>query len=221
MILLLWLGCAPRPAPPPAVVQSRPGAAPHGAAALAARDAVVMGDLLAFQRAIGALGAEFPLAAWPPEAQAEALLAVAKAGGASDIPAAATALGQLAVACGACHTVTGATIPLPTTMTPTGDGIRAEMKRHDRALDLVWRGLVGPSEQALETGAKAFRASTLSAVSGIRWEMAVVLDETASTLAQGIAEVEEPTARAALFGGLLATCSACHSAAPPELTEPE
>lgn len=221
MILLALFACAPKPVAAPTIAPAAAVGHPHGGAVLAARDAVVVGNLPAFSAAIDTLARDFPLAGHPDGAQAELLLAIANADAAKTEADASLALGQLAVGCGSCHAATGATLPAPVTTPAPGDGVRAEMKRHDRALDLVWRGLVGPSEDLLRAGADAFRASTLTPLAGMPPALARLMDDTVNTTAEGLVAVPDPAARAALFGALVTTCSACHLAPPEGLVEPD
>lgn len=215
-MLLALVACAPKAIAPPALAPTDPaGGHPHGVAVLAARDAVVRAELPAFSAAIDALAADFPLRGHPEGAQTELLLAIADADAARTEADAAAALGRLAVGCGTCHAATGATFAVPVPSPAPGDGARAGTKRHDRALDLVWSGLVGPSDDALGEGADAFRASTLAPVTGVPPALARLLDDTVNTAAEGMVAVPDPGARAALFGALVSTCAACHGAPPP------
>jgi len=185
--------------------------ATHPDAGIAARDALLFGDLERFQAELADLEA-LPAPTAPDDARAWSEgLAAARA--ATDVRGAATALATVAQACGACHEATGAAVPRPRAIEARGDGVRAEMARHDRALGLVWSGLVRPSKGDLRAGAEAFEDSFLTP-RGPLSPAAAALDEQVTTLAGRVATRPAGAARSEAFGAMIATCQACHAARP-------
>lgn len=199
--MLLLLAACVRPVPPP------PADPRHGEDVLAARDALVNADLPRFTAAIRAVSHQFPLPG-AVEPQAPVRAALDKAVSASNLSSAAMALAELGAACGSCHSATGAQLAPLEPGASSGDGVRAEMARHDRALALMWSGLVRPSEEELKAGAEAFAASTLRPLGGDVPDadrLDELVNQTAGELATG------PAAdRPAKFAVLVGTCAACH-----------
>jgi cytochrome c556 len=220
---LLLLACAPHPRDPVAVEPPHVSSIVHAADALAARDAIVNADYPRFAEAITRLTDEFPLAGAGHDLEQAAVVdALGRARAAIDLPQAARALGEVGEACGACHVAAGARLAAPEITAPTGDGVRPEMARHDRALALVWSGLVRPAQADLDAGAAAFAASSLQPVGTPAPAAATVLDDSVTRLASAVAKATTPADRAARFGDVLGTCAACHNAPPSGLgSEPD
>ena len=80
----------------------------------------------------------------------------AEVAAAKDLPQAARGAARLAAACGACHTAIDVTPTLMAAMPRREDETLAgHMRKHYRAADLLYRGLVVPSEHSWNTGAAA------------------------------------------------------------------
>jgi mono/diheme cytochrome c family protein len=198
----------------------------HGrdAAAQALLDALVHGDLD---------GAQGLARAWPSvpprdlpsglvknEARLDAAIArITKAG---SIDEAAAALGAAAVECGACHSAAGAQLPVKPTEPPsTGDGVRAEMQRHDLAITGLWWGIVRPAPADLDAAAALFASTTLDPVGGPTPEVTAFDDETTRRAAL-VASAPNANARGERFGDLVVACAACHLLRPGGITlDPE
>jgi hypothetical protein len=203
--MLLLLACTHRQ-PPEATRR-------HGQAAIPARDAILLGDLSAFRRAIAQLDADPPRGASADRVAWRG--AVAAAVGASTLEEAARGLGRVGVACGGCHLGAAIAIPGPATATPQGDELWAEMARHDRALQLVWSGLIRPSQADLDAGAAAFRDSLFHPGGVDPAPQALALDEAVSVIAGTLPSAGAD--RGERFGDLLLACVACHASPAPGL----
>lgn len=176
---------------------------PHTRAAAGARDAVVAGDLERYRRDIAQLRRAFPRAPYREDPAQQAVLdAIARAETASTLDEAASSVATIAVACGGCHAGHQVDVA-PSPPEPAGDGVYQAMARHDRALGMVWDGLIGPSQANLDAAADAFARSAL------RGELAAQASTIAST--------RDPAVRAGAFGTLLLACVRCHESPPPAL----
>jgi len=128
---------------------------------------------------------------------------------------AARYLGEMGTACGACHQSAGIPVdfrwlPLP----PASGEIDAHMVRHRWAVDRLWEGLVGPSEEAWDAGAKALAQPSLhitrtTAEAGRRHraEAGDALVQRLGVLATEDGGAEE---RAELFSEVVGACHDCH-----------
>jgi hypothetical protein len=189
----------------------------HGSAAVTARDAVVAGDLDAFRVAARRVDQRFPLGTGLGEDAVE--LAIADARRALDLPAAAAALGDLAVACGGCHLAVGARIPSPVSTLPVGgDDLWDEMARHDEGLQLLWAGLVRPARGDLEEGLRVFESATFHVAGREPPPTVRNLDAQVHRYAARVVTAS-PRNQGAALSELLLTCAACH-VLPPEGAEP-
>lgn len=213
MFALLLLACVHHePAAPPP---------PHGGAAIAARDALLFGDFAGFQRALDLLAAPGAFPGLDPagterfQTQVRALRATSEAG-------APVALGQLAVACGDCHAVSGSTLIKPEEDPAQGDGVRAEMQRHARGLRIAWSGLLAPSKAALVEASHAFEAGWLSPITGDEDPTVQAFDAAVTAAAEALAAAPDAPTRAQKFGQLVAACQTCHTTRPGGIRiEPE
>lgn len=166
------------------------------AAASAARDAVVAGQLEAARAAGAALAAAEPLPAlplgWAPRMAAmdSAGSAVARA---ADLPAAAAAVAALGGVCGACHAALEAG---PSAAPPEAGG-----DAHAPAAEALWIGLVTAQDDPWVRGSGA-----------IAGELAGPPEAAAALSAAARAAGTRPGAQA--YAGLLQTCAGCHAAPP-------
>jgi len=134
---------------------------------------------------------------------------------ASDLDSVAQQAGQMAGACGDCHTAMGKGPRFVVgSGAPQGNSRAAAMIRHLWAADRMWEGLVGPSEDAWEAGARALigyriagakllaAASSLDAAEG---HLARI-----RSLGQEAERVTTQEGRARVYTELLSTCRGCH-----------
>jgi hypothetical protein len=187
--------------------------ASRGALVAELRDALVHGDL--------------------PGAQAQAAtIALGPADGAvadgfarlratTNLADGADALGQVAVACAGCHAAAGV-VPKPEgAAPPVGDGVRAEMARHDLAMDQLWTGMIFDLPDERHDAAEAFDASVLQPIEGATVAVEE-LDAAVSSAALAVDAAPDAATRADRFGDLVVTCASCHLLKPGGIhLEPE
>ncbi len=126
---------------------------------------------------------------------------------------AAAAAADLGVACGLCHQKLGG--PRVSSEPPPAEGTTLEgrMKRHMWASERLWEGLVVPSSDAWNAGAKALTSSPFP--EEVLKSGGVHARSAASDFAKLVAKaptkqtIEE---RAGLYAELLVTCGTCHRA---------
>lgn len=130
----------------------------------------------------------------------------------SDIPAAAAAIGDIGIACGACHKAMGASPALKVDAPPGADGsLAARMRRHAWATDRLWEGIIVPSDASWKAGAAALsgepfpkevldKGDVHARSSAARFRSLVATAASRKT----------PAERGQLYATLLETCSACH-----------
>jgi cytochrome c553 len=127
----------------------------------------------------------------------------------------AGAAAMLAATCGKCHRAVGAKLQMPVPEPPVaGQGTRPHMLEHQWAADLMYQGLIEPSDEAWIKGARAFREAPLTkkdlpADAALAKEMRT-LEERIHQVADDAPRVGEATSRAALYGRILASCGRCH-----------
>jgi cytochrome c553 len=199
--------------PPPSV---RPRMREHFTRGAAIRDAVIRADLEAI-RAPATWLAEHPQPDLPPSAQPnvrEMQRLAAEVAAASDLAAAARGTARLAAACGSCHTTVNAT---PTLMgaLPRGEDetLAGHMRKHYRAADLLYRGLVVPSTHSWNAGADALIGDPveLELQRGSTPQPDIeALARRLHGLAQEARKAEDSKSRSEVYGQMLATCSDCH-----------
>ncbi|MGD2120663.1 MAG: hypothetical protein PVJ76_02915 [Gemmatimonadota bacterium] len=182
---------------------------------------VVQGDLGKAQKAAAWLLDREDEMVVPPEGveyQRAMLSSAARIMEAAELRTVAMETGHLAGGCGSCHLAVKAGPRFVVgNEAPSGTSQEAQMIRHLWAADRMWEGLVGPSDQAWEAGAKAmaetqpalarvFRASTsMAEPEGFLREVNSLANE--ATTATSLAE------KADVYGRLLNTCNRCHSPA--------
>lgn len=200
--------------PPPSV---RPRMREHFTRGAAIRDAVVRGDLEA-ARSSAQWIAEHPQQDLPPSALphiGDVQRLAGEVAAAPDLSQAALGLARLSAACGACHTAVGATPTLMAAL-PRGEDntVAGRMRKHYRAADLLYRGLVVPSTHSWNAGAEALSAdpSTLDLTRGTapRPEIAT-LTQRLHDLAGQARTAEDPKTRVEVYARMLETCSECHT----------
>ena len=188
----------------------------HFSKGAAIRDAVIRADL-AGVRAPAKWLADHPQDDLPESAQPNILemrRLAAEVAAAKDLPQAARGVARLAAACGACHTAIDVTPTLMAAMPRREDETLAgHMRKHYRAADLLYRGLVVPSEHSWNTGAAALAGDPteleLRRGPTARPEIEA-LAKRLHGLAQEAGKAGNPKARSEVYGRMLETCSDCH-----------
>jgi cytochrome c553 len=202
--------------------QGQPGAAvrprmrEHFVRGAAMRDAVIRADLAAVREPATWL-AEHPQPDLPASGQAyigEMRRLSAQVAKAPDLAQAARGVALLAATCGACHTAVDVT---PTLMAglprDEDDSLAGSMRKHYRAADQLYRGLVVPSDHSWTRGAEALTGDPveLALKRGAAPQPEIeALSKQLIDLAQEAGKAGSPRARADVYGRMLATCSACH-----------
>ena len=208
---------APAPqAQPQPIPELRPRMREHFSKGAAIRDAVIRADLEGV-RAPAKWLAEHPQEDLPESAQPnvrEMQRLAADLAGAANLPQAARGVARLAAACGACHTAVEVTPTLMAAVPRSEDeSIGGHMRKHHRAADLLYRGLVVPSEHSWTTGAKAL-AGDPAELELRRGPTAKPEIEALAKRLHGLAEeagkTSDPKARSEIYGRMLETCSDCH-----------
>jgi mono/diheme cytochrome c family protein len=214
LIFLVLCACA-RTAPAeatPAVEPPTPVAKLMGKHFLRAREAmdlIIAGDLETTRAALAEVRdhhvPDVP-DAWVPML-ADVRATADEGAAATNIGEAVAAVARLAEACGACHTRHGGG-PIPEEMLlPPLDG----MARHRWTTDMMWLGLLTPSDLAWRAGASELASRGVSPGSQpieeerlARWRPVV---EKAATAA---VEAEVPARRADALAEVMAACAGCH-----------
>jgi hypothetical protein len=126
---------------------------------------------------------------------------------------AAAAAADLGVACGLCHQKLGG--PRVSGEPPPAQGTTLEqrMKRHMWASERLWEGLVVPSDDAWNTGAKALAGEPfpeeILKSGGVHARSAA---KDFAALVAKAATKKAPLERAGVYAELLVTCGGCHRA---------
>ena len=131
----------------------------------------------------------------------------------SELTSAAKTMARLGRSCARCHEASDARIDFPRSLPPTeASGLRPQMAGHQWAADQMWQGLIGPSEERWQSGARKLAGAplTMTAESG---ELGIADDAArAKLLATRALTVGDGDGRTTLYGDLLATCAHCHAA---------
>ncbi|UCG86678.1 MAG: hypothetical protein JSW71_22735, partial [Gemmatimonadota bacterium] len=178
----------------------------------AVKAAIIAGDLamakqqaewLANHEAVAGLPGD-----WEPYV-AQMQAAAGDVADAADLAAAGAGTGEMALACGACHTAVGQITSFAFMAQPEEAGVTGHMARHGWAMDRMWKGLIGPSNEAWMEGAQGFDEAPLQGGSEATRALGLRIHELG---AQGV-EAADPAARGAIYGEMLTTCAGCHTAA--------
>jgi cytochrome c556 len=147
--------------------------------------------------------------------------------GASDPSVLASEAGNLAASCGKCHQAMGGGPRFVLgSQAPGGTSQEAHMIRHLWAVDRLWEGLEGPSDEAWLAGAQALAQTDPSIAEDIRANIPEdALDgflAAVSNVAVSAASAESQDQRATAYGQVMASCQSCHSAlgAPTSVSSP-
>lgn len=137
---------------------------------------------------------------------------------ATTLAAASDATGRMVAQCGACHSAMGAkpNLPAPPAAQPqAAKPIVAKMLEHQHAVDMLYQGLVIPSEDMWKRGAETLKTSPLKADAfpADAQLSKEALDAQAQTheVAEKAISAATPAARAEVYGDLIGGCASCHS----------
>jgi hypothetical protein len=143
----------------------------------------------------------------------------AKVAEAPTLIAAAAASTELALECGRCHAANSVTPAFASVdRRIPASGTRPHMLRHEWAAEQMWDGLIGPSEARWNAGTSELAEAPLGqdeifANATATPAIARIATDVHALGAEG-RKATTWTERAAIYGRLLASCAACHSAIP-------
>jgi hypothetical protein len=181
------------------------------------QDAIVRGDLDG-AKAPARWIADHEEAAGLPAAAAVHLTEMKKSANtvatAADIRVAAEGAASLVASCGECH----ASLQVRGTMPPAvvvaaaapPDSKQAHMAEHQHAINLLYRGLVGPSDADWKRGAAALETAPLGADTLPEARDALKAENRVHQLAGQAANARDRGARVAAYGEVIASCAGCH-----------
>jgi cytochrome c553 len=185
-----------------------PRMARHDVQAAAIRKAIVEGDLARAKSIATAMAARLPVqnvpSDWGPH-QAALHASVTEISRARGIEQAARGMGELAQACGSCHSSVGHVAP-PRGDMPDGGAAKGWRGRHIWAADELWAGIVWRAPERFEAAVATWN----EADDGFPVE-ARTLEDRMHEMAEGALEAPDAETRAALYGAMLTTCASCHA----------
>lgn len=191
----------------------------HYTSAILAHDALIQGDLVGFRARLAEFDSQaLPAGApeqWKPFDQ-QLHSAASRARDATELSTAASTMAAVALACGACHQSTpgGPVYPAP----PVDEDDRqtkAEMRRHEWAVLMLWDGVTGPSEYAWGRGAEGLAETRIFAdvaSPGGTDQSLLTREATLRRLGEEAKTAISLPDRALLYALMLATCGDCHQA---------
>jgi hypothetical protein len=198
--------------------QTEAGMSSHFDAAAVVHTAVVRGDLTGVREPGRWLAEQSPpdLPEGTEAYVAELQKYARRAADARNLEDAAYATGRIAQACGACHReYAGGPVPVLPPAADEGPDLPAHMVRHAWAVKRMWEGLVVPSDDAWMAGAQALEGTPLQPEEAIaaNTEEVDYLEKRCHGLGSRAQLVAGPSARARIYGELIATCADCHELA--------
>ena len=144
--------------------------------------------------------------------------AAQEVGAATTLEAASDATARMIAQCGACHSTMAAKPGIPAPPAAQEQAARpvvAKMLEHQHAVDMLYQGLVVPSNEMWKQGAEALKASPLKAdafpVDAQLSKEALDAQARTHEVAEKAAAAATPTARAEVYGDLIGGCASCHS----------
>lgn len=138
-----------------------------------------------------------------------------RAADATTLPAAGAAAGELVVTCGNCHAALATRPKLPPVPDPpVKTGTVGHMLEHQHAVDLMYQGIVGPSDELWNKGASELKAAPL-ARKDLPRDPALTNEVVASEakthqLAEKALQTTDANGRAAIYGEVISGCGSCH-----------
>jgi cytochrome c556 len=136
--------------------------------------------------------------------------------GAKDIKGAATSTTMMISYCGQCHAAAKVTPVFPDLPRPrTTKGTAAHMLEHQWAVDLMYQGLAGPSDELWKKGVEALKAAPLS-MKDLPRDASLTPEIAASEQkihdqAEKALKTTDVGTRVALYSEVMGQCAACHS----------
>jgi hypothetical protein len=208
----------------------------HAALSLAARNALIVGDLEVAQQAMRKLAFFMEHVPAPEQGEEYARITrelVEQVRGASDLEEACMGFARLSYACGQCHHALDRGPPLKLDPAPEGEDIKMHMRRHYWAVERMWEALLSDSTAAFQRAAELLAEAPLhgrrdpdreshTGVTRIAYEVHDLAFAAAVEGKAGEDEYvpkpgepieDEPTTwgQAEVFGRLLSACYQCHT----------
>jgi hypothetical protein len=216
-----------RSAPPPAeqstvAAPAQPSAdtadrmASHFGKVRELEEAVVRGDLESAKEAAQWIAEHQEVAGLPAgtESYVTATRDAARAVAASaSLSNAGVAAAFAVAACGECHAAAKVTPKMPEVSAPPSlPGVAAHMLAHKYAVDLMYRGMIGPSATLWQQGAEVLKGAPLTDKDLTKVSKEIVASETrVHELAGRAAQAADAGARIAIYGELIGGCASCHA----------
>lgn len=222
-LVLIAAGSAPQGGAAPAG-QAAPAHTPtlkdhmdeHFARVRAIQDAIVRGDLEAAKEPARWIADHQEASGLPGSAAAQvtAMKDAARAvTSAPDIGAAARGAASLVATCGDCHAALKVSGTMPSavvvTAVPRAEK-QAHMAEHQHAVNLLYRGLVGPSDADWRKGAEALKDAPVGADVLPEAREAIKAETRVHELAAKASGAKNREARVAVYGELIGSCASCH-----------
>lgn len=134
-----------------------------------------------------------------------------------DLVSAAVSVSKMAKTCGDCHLVTGVNLEFGYDQLPREDieDVVTHMQRHQWAMDRMWEGLIGPSDNAWNRGVDMLldvpllpsdvttATDNVTEISNIARRIHELASKGAGAMTTG--------ARSELYGEVLGLCASCHT----------
>lgn len=215
LAVVLLAACSPRPSTQPEMWR-------HFTQAGEVQSAVIAGDLDRAKAGTAHVAESDPLKGLASSLRPYdvALRDAARRGGqARTLAEVATVTGEIGKSCGDCHRAAGASLAFNYVAAPakSDQPVMGAMLRHRWGADMMWNGLVGPSDSAWVAGANALaEESTYSELFNPRsakGDSMRVLAAQVRRLGHDAAATKDPARQATLYGELLGTCTTCHKIA--------
>jgi hypothetical protein len=208
----------------------------HAALSIAARNALIRGELPVAQHAMRKLAFLMEHVPAPAQGKQYARITqdlVRQAREAGDLEEASMAFARLSHACGQCHHALDRGPPIKLEPSPSGGDLQMHMRRHYWAVERMWEALLSDSTTAFQVAAEMLAEAPLHGPKqpdeenppGVTRLAYQVHDLAFAAALEGKVEEEEyvprpgeriedvPTTRgqAEIFGRLLSTCEQCHA----------
>jgi len=192
----------------------------HLAQVEAVQQAVVRGDLDDARAAAKQFAEHQVLEGMPSTVKpaiADMLQAAQTVSTAGDLKAAGEGTGAMVTACGSCHRAMSASpgFPAPPEPAKAASPTTARMLEHQQAVEMLYHGLIAPSEELWAKGAQALKASPLKAdafpLDANLAREALDAQSRAHEAAEKAAEAKAPWQRAHIYGELIGECASCHA----------
>lgn len=138
----------------------------------------------------------------------------------------ADALGDVGLACAACHARVSAKVHYAQGEMPAvSEATKAHMTRHLWAMDRLWEGLIGPSNERWTLGEQALHDHTLDAETlhgrDAGESPSDYMDWWIHQKGPELASTADQAGRAKLYGQVLTACAACHAGTAGAPTVPQ